>query len=85
MMKKAILIASIGALILTLSACGEKCTVPNCDNKLYQDGYCEYHYSVICKADGCDDEVYKDGYCKYHYTVNSVDDTAKDIFDGLFG
>lgn len=84
-MKKAVFTALLSTLVLTVSACGERCIVPDCGNKLYQDGYCEYHYSMICRADGCSDDVYKDGYCKYHYTVKSVDDTAKDLFDGFFG
>lgn len=40
-----------------------------------------------CKE--CDDEVYKDGYCQYHYALNvlkeAVDDTAKEVYDSLFG
>ena len=84
-MKKAALILLMCVFILTASACGEKCTVPGCNDKVYQDGYCEYHYSMICKAENCEDEVYKDGYCKYHYTVHSVDDAAKGLFNGFFG
>ena len=84
-MKKAILIVLTTIFILVTSACGEKCTVGDCNEKVYQDGYCEYHYSVICKAENCEDEVYKDGYCKYHYTVHSVDGAAKDVFNGFFG
>lgn len=38
-----------------------------------------------CKEEGCDDEVYQDGYCKYHYTMHNVDETAKGVFNGIFG
>lgn len=82
--KKLVLLAAV-LLTLSLTACGEKCSVEGCNKKLYEDGYCEYHYAQFCKDAECDDEVYKDGYCKYHYTVNSVDNTAKDLFDGFFG
>lgn len=75
----------IALLTLILTACGEKCMIPGCDKKVYEEGYCEYHLAQICKADDCNDDVYKDGYCKYHYTVHDVDSAAKDLFDGLFG
>ncbi len=84
-MKKLVLIILASAMVLALSACGEKCSIPDCGEKVYEDGYCEYHYSVICRAENCEDEVYKDGYCQYHYTKNAVDDAAKDLFDGFFG
>ena len=37
----------------------------------------------------CGDEVYKDGLCDYHYELkefhDKLDDTAKDIYDSIFG
>ena len=84
-MKKALLFVLTTIVILVTSACEEKCTVGGCNEKVYQDGYCEHHYSMICKAENCEDDVYKDGYCKYHYTVHSVNGVAKDVFNGFFG
>lgn len=85
LIKKMVVLAIAILMLLALTACDEKCMIPGCDKKVYEEGYCEYHLAQICKADDCNDDVYKDGYCKYHYTVHDVDSAAKDLFDGLFG
>ncbi|MBD5153857.1 MAG: hypothetical protein HDT15_01960 [Oscillibacter sp.] len=43
------------------------------------------HAANTCKVRDCEDSVYMDGYCRYHYNTHKIDDTAKDVYDGLFG
>lgn len=48
-MKK--MMALIAALVLTagMTACGSHCK--SCDQKVYRDGYCEYHYALNTARD----------------------------------
>ena len=46
--------ALVMALILALActACSNKCK--ECDNEVYKDGYCEYHYALKVAGDAVD-------------------------------
>ena len=67
-MKKLAIVLTTFTMMLTLTACGSsQCQAEGCENEVYQDGYCEYHYAL---------EVAKD-------TVSSAaNDVLNSIFGG---
>ena len=44
---------AILTLAASLTACGSKCK--SCDEPVYKDGYCEYHYALNVAQDVVDD------------------------------
>ena len=67
-MKKIAVVLTTLAMAACLTACGSAhCKESGCENEVYQDGYCEYHYAL---------EVAKD-------TVSSAaNDVLNSIFGG---
>ena len=46
-MKKGIAILMGMMAAVSLTACGSStCQVEGCENEVYEDGYCEYHYAL---------------------------------------
>lgn len=91
MKKKLLFCIMLGTLLSTLVGCTTPCKVDGCKDEVYQEGYCNYHYTLehTCKVDNCEDEVYEKGYCNYHYTVEftkeKIDQGVKNTFDKIFG
>ena len=52
-MKKMMTLIAILTLAASLTACGSKCK--SCDEPVYKDGYCEYHYALNVAQDVVDD------------------------------
>ena len=48
-MKKMMTLIAVLALAATVVACGSKCK--SCDEPVYKDGYCEYHYALNTAQD----------------------------------
>lgn len=44
-MKKFAIVLAALVMTLALAACGSS-HCKECDNEVYQDGYCEYHYAL---------------------------------------
>lgn len=46
-MKKIAVVLTTLAMAACLTACGSThCKESGCENEVYQDGYCEYHYAI---------------------------------------
>ncbi len=46
-MKKIAVVLTTLAMAACLTACGSAhCKESGCENEVYQDGYCEYHYAI---------------------------------------
>ena len=52
-MKKMMALIAALALAVSLTACGAHCK--SCDQPVYKDGYCEYHYALNAAQDLVDD------------------------------
>ena len=52
-MKKMMALIAALTLAASLTACGGHCK--SCDQKVYKDGYCEYHYALNVAQDVVDD------------------------------
>lgn len=48
-MKKMMALIAALALAVSLTACGGHCK--SCDQPVYKDGYCEYHYALNVAQD----------------------------------
>ena len=48
-MKKMLALIAALALAVSLTACGGHCK--SCDQPVYKDGYCEYHYALNTAGD----------------------------------
>ena len=45
--KKVMAAIAAAGLLLSLSACGSKhCKAQGCDDEVYKDGYCQYHFTL---------------------------------------
>ncbi len=42
--KKLVVLLAMVALLASLTGCARHCK--ECDNEVYKDGYCEYHYGL---------------------------------------
>ena len=51
-MKKMMALVLAMILALACTACANKCK--ECDNEVYKDGYCEYHYALKVAGDAVD-------------------------------
>ena len=46
-MKKSLAILLSAITILSLASCASKtCKVEGCEDEVYEDGYCKYHYTI---------------------------------------
>lgn len=45
-MKKVGFLLVIAHLLIVLSACGGVTHCKDCDDEIYKDGYCQYHYTL---------------------------------------
>ena len=46
-MKKQLFILILAVTMIILSACAESnCKVDGCNDEIYEDGYCKYHYTL---------------------------------------
>ncbi len=46
-MKKSIKLVTVALLVvLALVGCGANCKEPGCNDEVYKDGYCKYHYAL---------------------------------------
>lgn len=59
MMKKFIILLTSWLMVISLAACGSS-HCKECDEAVYKDGYCEYHYALNAAGDivdGAADEI----------------------------
>ena len=54
-MKKLLILIVILIMSTSLSACGGITHCKECDDEVYKDGYCQYHYTVNAAKDAVDD------------------------------
>lgn len=54
-MKKTFILLAVFAMTYVLTACAGVSHCKECDDEVYQDGYCEYHYAVQAAKEAVDD------------------------------
>ena len=55
-MQKIGVFAAVLAMAISLTACGSShCKEEGCENEVYEDGYCEYHYALNVAKDAVGD------------------------------
>ena len=59
MRKKVQFVLALIMVMTLLSACGEpaNCKAEGCDDEIYMDGYCQYHYTMQ-QLDGLGKELF---------------------------
>lgn len=54
-MKKVFVLLTMVVMVINLTACGGITHCKECDDEVYQDGYCQYHYTINAAKDAVDD------------------------------
>lgn len=54
-MKKLLILIVILIMSTSLSACSGITHCKECDDEVYKDGYCQYHYTINAAKDAVDD------------------------------
>lgn len=72
-MKRLFALISAAIMVMSLVACGGITHCKECDDEIYKDGYCQYHYTVYKAKDAIDS------------AKDAVDSAAKGIFDKIVG
>lgn len=72
-MKKVLALFTAFILAISLTACAGITHCKDCNDEIYKDGYCQYHYTVHQTKDAIDS------------AKDAVDSAAKGIFDKITG
>lgn len=72
-MKKALVLFTAFIILISLVACGGITHCKDCDDEIYKDGYCQYHYTVHQAKDAISS------------AKEAIDSAAKGAFDKIIG
>jgi len=72
-MKRRLVLLTAVVMVMGLTACAGITHCKDCDDEIYEDGYCKYHYTVHKAQEAVDS------------AKEAVDSAAKDVFDNIVG